>query len=61
MASTPSHEPKRAEDPSDSQEMIDDVERAQIAKRWTRAMMKYGVEARGQCGRRQSANLRATY
>lgn len=47
MASTPSHESKRAEDTSDSQEMIDDVERAQVAKRWTRAMMKYGVEARG--------------
>ena len=25
----------------------DDVERAQVAKRWTQAMRKYGVEARG--------------
>ena len=40
-------ESKRPEEKSDYQEAIDDVERAQVAKRWTRAMVKYGVEARG--------------
>ncbi|KAF9787822.1 NCS cytosine-purine permease [Thelephora terrestris] len=47
MVSTPSHESKRPEDVSDSPEAIDEVERAQVSKRWTRAMMRLGVEARG--------------
>ena len=46
MASTLNHEPKQPED--GYQEAIDQVERAQIAKGWTRVMMRYGVEARGQ-------------
>jgi len=37
----------RPEEKSDYQEGTDDVERTQVAKRWTRAMIKYGVEARG--------------
>lgn len=42
MAEVLSHEEKL-----DYQEAVDDVESAQVAKRWTRAMRKYGVEARG--------------
>ena len=55
MASTPSDESKRLEDVPDSQEAIDEVERAQVAKRWTRAMMRFGVEARGQ--RKQESSV----
>ena len=40
-------ESKQPEEKSDYQEATDDVERGQVAKRWTRAMRKYGVEARG--------------
>jgi len=47
MASTPGDETRMPEENPDYQEAIDDVERAQVAKRWTRAMMKYGIEARG--------------
>lgn len=45
MASTLSHESKQPE--GTYQDAIDEVERAQVAKGWTRAMMRYGVEARG--------------
>lgn len=47
MASVPSHELRRPEEKSDYQEGIHTVERAQVAKRWTRTLVKYGVEARG--------------
>ena len=46
MASINSDESKLPKDTH--QDMIDDVERGQVGKRWTRAMMRYGVEARGQ-------------
>ena len=45
MAQALSHESKQ---PEEIQETIDEVERAQVAKRWTHVMMRYGVEARGQ-------------
>ena len=48
MASTLSDESKRPGDGSDFHLAIDEVERAQVAKRWTRAMTRFGVEARGQ-------------
>jgi hypothetical protein len=41
------HESRGPEGKSDYQEAIDEVESAQVAKRWMRAMMMYGVEARG--------------
>jgi len=44
------HESKQPEEKSDYQEPTDDIERAQVAKQWTRAMRKYGVEARGGLG-----------
>jgi hypothetical protein len=40
-------ESRGPEDRSDYQEAIDEAKSAQVAKRWTRTMMKYGVEARG--------------
>jgi hypothetical protein len=46
MASTLSHESKQRED--SYQNAIEEVERAQVVKGWTRTMMRYGVEARGQ-------------
>ena len=48
MTSTPNHESKLAEETLGDQVIIDEVELGQVAKRWTRAMVKYGVEARGQ-------------
>ena len=50
MPAVSSHESKQPEEKSDYQDATDDVERAQVAKRWTRVMRKYGVEARGGLG-----------
>ena len=47
MTSTPSNELGQPEDKTDYQVTVDDVERGQVARRWTHAMGKYGVEARG--------------
>lgn len=47
MDSTRSHEPRRTKEKSDYQEETYDAESAQVAKRWTHAMAKYGIEARG--------------
>jgi hypothetical protein len=46
-ASISGSESRGPEEKSDYQEAINEVESAQVAKRWVRAMMKYGVEARG--------------
>lgn len=52
MASVPGHESRQLEEKSDYGEEINEVERAQVAKRWTRVMAKYGVEARGPTAQR---------
>ena len=50
MASTPSDESRQLEEKSDYEVAVDDVERAQVTKRWAQAMRKYGVEERGLLG-----------